>query len=182
MSLAADVLPVAVDEAALRETLDFVGKRYRGYLLDSGFRYDMVDAILAERGYDPYLAYRTLQDFVPWVQKEGWSELLDTFARCVRITRDQPVVYAYEARYLSEPAAQALLGALAAATERVRANPEIDGLFGALTDLKPHIRAFFDAVLVMAEDAEVRKSRLGLLQAIGALGNGIVDLTLMEGF
>ncbi len=182
MSLAADLLPVPANQDALREVLDFVGKRYRGYLLDSGFRFDMVDAILAERGYDPYLAYRTLQDFVPWLQKEGWSELLDTFARCVRITRDQPVIYTYEAQYLPEPVAQALLRALESATERVKANPEIDGLFGALVALKPYIRSFFDELLVMAPEPEVRKSRLGLLQAIGALPNGIVDLTLMEGF
>ncbi len=34
----------------------------------------------------------------------------------------------------------------------------------------------------MVEDAEVRDTRLGVLQAISALSEGIVDLTLLEGF
>ena len=75
-----------------------------------------------------------------------------------------------------------LTKALEEATAHVRANPEIDGLFAALLELKPVIRGFFDALLVMAEDPAVRKSRLGLLQTVSALANGIVDLTLMEGF
>jgi len=58
----------------------------------------------------------------------------------------------------------------------------VDALFEALVRLRPAITAFFDQVLVMAEDPAVRNNRLGLLQAIGALSEGIVDLTQMEGF
>jgi len=182
MSLAAELLPVQAGEEALRETLDYVLKRYRGYLLESGFRYDLVDAVLAERGYDPYLAYRTLQEFLPWVAREDWGELLDTYARCVRITRDQPVIYPIEEQYLMEPAAVALLQAYRAAAAQIGPTSSADDLCRALLALKPFIRTFFDQILVMTEDPAVRQSRLGLLQAIGALTHGIVDLTVMEGF
>ena len=182
LSLAAEGLPVAADEEVLREVMDFVTKRYRGYLLDSGFRYDMVDAVLAERGYDPYLAYRTLQAFEPWVRRADWAELLDTYARCVRITRDQEAIYAPEAQYLTEPAARALYEAYQAVAKRVNPESSVDELFRALEELKPLIRRFFDEILVMTEDPELRKSRLGLLQGISALTEGIVDLTVMEGF
>ena len=105
LSLAADLLPVPANDEALKEALDYINKRYRGYLLDGGFRFDMVDAVLAERSYDPYLAYSTLQAFGPWVQRTDWAELLDTYARCVRITRDQTVIYAADEARLTEPAA-----------------------------------------------------------------------------
>ncbi len=182
LSLTAEQLPVEVGEDVLREVLDFIDRRYRVYLIDSGFRYDMVDAVLAERGYDPYLAYRTLESFVPWVEREDWSELLDTYARCVRITRDQPTIYAVERERLIEPAAIALYDAYCSVVGRVRKENTIDALFQALIEIKPAIRRFFDEVLVMAEDQELRQNRLGLLQAISALSEGIVDLTLMEGF
>jgi glycyl-tRNA synthetase beta subunit len=48
--------------------------------------------------------------------------------------------------------------------------------------LIPAITAFFDKVLVMAEDQAVRENRLGLLQSIAALSNGIADLSKLEGF
>ena len=54
----------------------------------------------------------------------------------------------------------------------------IDGLFGAI----PVIEEFFDKVLVMAEDPAVRGNRLGLLQQIAGLANGIADLSRLEGF
>jgi len=182
LSLTAAQMPVPVSEDTLREVLDFVDRRYRGYLIDSGFRYDMVDAVLAERGYDPYLAYRTLEQFSPWVEREDWEELLDAYARCVRITRDQPTTYAVERERFVEPAAVALYDAYQQALAQVRQANTIDALFNALAEIKPYIKKFFDAVLVMAKEPELRENRLGLLQAISALPEGIVDLTQMEGF
>ena len=180
--LAAEQLPVRVEEATLRDVLDFVNKRFRGYLLDSGFRYDRVDAVLAERGYDPWLAYRTLRELMPWVERPHWGEILDNFARCVRITRDQQVIYSMDPRLLNEPTAQALYQAYQRVAGRVNSSSMPDEFLGALLELKPFIEQFFVDILVMAEDQAVRQSRLGLLQAISALPTGIVDLRVMEGF
>ena len=182
LSLTAELLPVETDEGVLRDILEFVTRRYRGYLLDEGFRYDVVDAVLTERGYDPYLAHQTLEAFVPWVARQDWTEILDTFARCVRITRDQEAVYGVDELLLTESASRALYGAYGEAATEVRSKSTIDALFHALVELMPSIRRFFDDVLVMAEDVDIRHNRLGLLQAISALPDGIVDLTVMEGF
>jgi len=46
----------------------------------------------------------------------------------------------------------------------------------------PAIDRFFDEVLVMHDDPALRQSRLGLLQDIWALSQGIVDVTRLEGF
>jgi glycyl-tRNA synthetase beta subunit len=48
--------------------------------------------------------------------------------------------------------------------------------------LIPSITAFFDKVLVMAEDKAVKENRLGLLQRIAALSIGVADLSKLEGF
>lgn len=44
------------------------------------------------------------------------------------------------------------------------------------------INTFFDEVLVMTEDDELRTNRLALLQRIVALADGVADMSKLEGF
>ena len=46
----------------------------------------------------------------------------------------------------------------------------------------PAVNRFFDKVLVMAEDDALQRNRLGLLQRIAALADGVADLSRLEGF
>jgi glycyl-tRNA synthetase beta subunit len=46
----------------------------------------------------------------------------------------------------------------------------------------PVINTFFEKVMVMADDARLRKNRLGLLQRISVLATGVADLNQLEGF
>ncbi len=182
LSLAAEGLPVSVDDRVLEEVEEYILRRYRGYLTGEGFRYDMVDAVLNERGHDPYLAYRSLQEFAPWVAREDWQELLDSYSRCVRITRDLEETFSVDPDRLVEAPSRDLYRAYERASARLEEDDSVDAFFSVLEDLQPFIREFFDQVLVMTDDVELRQNRLGLLQAIGALAHGIVDLTVMEGF
>ena len=58
----------------------------------------------------------------------------------------------------------------------------MDDLLNAFEPIIPQVNRFFDEVLVMAEDAQVRNNRLGLLQRIAALATGVVELSFLEGF
>jgi len=119
---------------------------------------------------------------VRWLEREDWGPLLDAYARCVRITRGEPTVHAVDPALLGEPAAMALYEAYRREAPAVAQAGTVDALMEALVRLEPAITNFFDQVLVMAEDTAVRNARLGLLQAIGSLPEGIVDLTVLEGF
>ena len=179
---AAALLPVAADEAALAETLAFIVQRLRVWLLDQPFRYDLVDAVLAERGHDPYLAYQTVQEFVPWVLRDDWMSLLNAYSRCVRIVRGFETKFELRPDQFVEPSTQRLYQAHLASQEQVGPRSSIDQLFIAFQPMIEPITAFFDDVLVMAEDEALRENRLALLQHIAALTEGIVDLTGVEGF
>ena len=62
-------------------------------------------------------------------------------------------------------------------------NPgSVDDLLNSFLPMIPAVNKFFDAVLVMAEDQEVRKNRLGLLQRISSLARGVADFSTLEGF
>ncbi len=58
----------------------------------------------------------------------------------------------------------------------------MDDLLNAFLPMIPAVNRFFDEVLVMAEDEQVRSNRLGLLQRIANLTKGVVDLSYLEGF
>ena len=58
----------------------------------------------------------------------------------------------------------------------------MDDFLTAFLPMIPAVNVFFDQVLVMAEDPKLRENRLGLLQRIVSLAEGIVDLSKMEGF
>jgi glycyl-tRNA synthetase len=182
LSLAAERLPIEVTEEALRDVTDFITRRFQGYLRDLGYRYDLVDAVLAELSYDPYAALQALQTLAPRAEAGDWDALLDAYARCVRITRDQPARYAVDRRALTLEAELALYEAQAQASARLAAQPDMAMLLAMLDGLVPVITRFFEDVLVMDKDEALRRNRLGLLQSISALTEGIVDLSLVEGF
>jgi glycyl-tRNA synthetase len=179
---AAALLPGTADEDAQAEALAFIVQRLRVWLLDQGFRYDLVDAVLAERGHDPYLAYQTVQELAPWIERDDWTELLNAYARCVRIVRDFETEFELRPDQFVESSTRQLHQAYLACREQVDRESSINTLFTAFQPMVAPITAFFDDVLVMAEDETLRENRLALLQRIAALTDGIVDLTKVEGF
>ena len=58
----------------------------------------------------------------------------------------------------------------------------MDELLTSIEKLIPTITAFFDKVLVMADDPAVRENRLALVGQIASLSAGIADLSKLEGF
>ena len=182
ISSAAEQLPVDADEDVLRSVQDYIVRRLEGYLRDAGYPYDAVQAVLAEQGDDPNAAREALDALIPWLGREDWDALLDSYARCIRITRDLPSRLAVDAGRINEEATHALYQAYLRAQSRVSANPVVEEFMNGLLELAPVISRFFDEVLVMTEDLEVRRNRLALLQGIGSLADGIIDLSQMEGF
>ena len=76
-----------------------------------------------------------------------------------------------------------LRDAVAAACLAVgRAPGSVDDFLNAFVPMIPAVNEFFDKVLVMAEDKALQENRLGLLQRIAALADGIADLSKLEGF
>jgi glycyl-tRNA synthetase len=182
LAAAAALMPVPVPEQVLDAVSAFAAERLRSWLRDKGFRYDVVDAVLAERGDNPYSAYRTVAQLAVWVKRDDWMDLLNAYGRCIRIVRDQPERFIFRAGLDPEPSTTALAEAVATARAQVTPQSDVDRLLTALRPVIPAINRFFDDVLVMHEDRALRENRLGLLQDIWELSRGIVDVTRLEGF
>jgi glycyl-tRNA synthetase beta chain len=80
----------------------------------------------------------------------------------------------------AEPAERALHEALAAVAPRSEAAfaaGDYTGSLQALAALKAPVDAFFDQVMVNADDAKLRANRLALLAALHAAMNRVADLS-----
>jgi glycyl-tRNA synthetase beta subunit len=82
----------------------------------------------------------------------------------------------------AEKAEEALFKALEKAAAASRREGSVDDFLNAFVPMIPAVNEFFDKVLVMADDKALKENRLGLLQRIAALSNGVADLSKLEGF
>lgn len=176
--------PIPVTDEVLAQVGDFLTGRLRVVLLDLGFRYDVVDSVLAAQSNDPAGAKIAAEQLAAWVARPDWSTLLPAFARCVRILRSTPAEAALattvNASLLTDPAEKDLYTALQVTAAEAPAS--IDDFLTRLVALVPAINLFFDKVLVMAEDANLRRNRLALVARIASLSAGLADLSKLEGF
>ena len=179
---AASLQPVTVTDEIQVQVLEFITGRLRVVLMDMGFRYDAVEAILAVQSENPAGAAQAVRQLTAWIDRPDWNILLPGYARCVRITRDQEQKFTVRPEAFIEPAEKDLFSALEKAEKRERASGSVDDFLNAFVPMLPAVNQFFDKVLVMTDDRPVRENRLGLLQRIGSLADGIADLSKLEGF
>jgi len=179
---AAALEPVPLSDEVRAQVLEFITGRLRVVLLDRGDRYDIVDAILAAQAGNPAGAGRAVKQLSAWVGRKDWNTLLPGYARCVRITRDQKERFKVDPKSFVEEAEKKLFAALDAAEKRDRKAGSVDDFLNAFVPMLPAVNEFFDKVLVMAEDKKVQQNRLGLLQHIAALADGVADMSKLEGF
>jgi glycyl-tRNA synthetase len=182
LALVREALPVQVSDQAFKDVATFVTGRLRVWLRDKGYRYDVVEAVLAQRGDNPFLAYQTVEALARWVVRPDWLPILNTYGRCLRIVRDQRERFALRPEALVDPSEQRLYQAYEACARQVSRSSAIEELLTAFLPMLDAINLFFDKVLVMDPDPAVRQNRLALLQHISGLTDGIVDLTQLEGF
>jgi glycyl-tRNA synthetase len=179
---AAGLQPIEVTTQVQDQVLEFITGRLSVVLKDLGGRYDVVDAVLAEQSEDPAGAAAAVRQLQAWVARLDWDSILPAFARCVRITRDQKEAFALDEKAFVEKEEKVLFQALQKAEKSREAPGSVDNFLNAFLPMIPAVNAFFDKVLVMAEDPVLRRNRLGLLQRIAALAKGAADLSRLEGF
>ncbi|MCJ7511570.1 MAG: glycine--tRNA ligase subunit beta [Anaerolineales bacterium] len=181
LELAGQGMPVTVSDGVRRDCLGFIAGRQES-LFGEGRPYDVVAAVLAAQGHNPASALQAIERLAEAVRQGNWPLKLQAYARCVRIVRGEVEQHLVDAGLLREPAEAALLKAVEQAEAQPRPTGSVDDFLCAFDPLVPVITRFFDEVLVMAEEPGLRKARLGLLQHVAALADGVADLSRLEGF
>lgn len=184
LDMAAELMPVEVSADVLASTAQFISRRLTGVLREEhGLPHDVVSAVLAEQGDNPWALLRTARELADAVSRPNWETVLNAYARCVRIVRAIDEDYSLNRDLLSEPAEQKLFDAYQAVASDASKTSSLNAVIATIQDeLVAPINVFFDDVLVMVEDDAVKKNRLALMQAIRDLTKGYADFSLLEGF
>lgn len=183
IKIAAAQQPIELAEAKQAQLLDFFKVRLDGWLEDeSGAPRDIINAVLVEQAHNPYRAMQGIVQLQEWVAHDNWEHILDNFARCVRISRGEKMQHRIEPAALTEAQETTLYEAYLDVAAGLDANSNVDAFLSAFEPIVPSIVAFFDTVMVNADDEKLRSNRLGLMQAISKLQKGRADLSELVGF
>ncbi|GAA1805874.1 glycine--tRNA ligase [Luedemannella flava] len=164
--------PVAVAEGTVDAVVEFVTRRLEQQLLDEGHPVDRVRAVLVHAAR-PSTADRVLAQLNETADSSDFRRLAAALQRARRIATSGA---AYEPGVLTEPAERRLHETVVTAAARLPADAGIAELVEVDADELPAaVDAFFDDILVMADDPAVRARRLGLVGAVAALGDGVLD-------
>ena len=161
--------------------LDFFYDRLAGGLREQGYNAQEVDAVLALRPARLGDVARRLQAVRAFVGLPEAPALAAANKRVANILKKAVVADAQVSEaLLQEDAERALHAALKATV------PQADAQFAAgdytaslrtLASLRSVVDAFFDGVMVNAEQADLRLNRLGLLRMLHAAMNRVADLS-----
>jgi len=179
-------LPVAA--TVVREVYDYAFERLRTHYLEAGagFSAEMFDAVLDRRPASPLDFDARLRALGAFLALPDAAALTGANKRIANILRKSGGGAAGTLRpELFEGAEErALADAIAVLTPRVEARLAERDYAAALRELatlRPAVDAFFDRVMVMAEDAAVRANRLLLLASMQRLFLEIADLSRLPG-
>jgi glycyl-tRNA synthetase beta chain len=162
----------------------FVLERLSGYLKDHGFSTLQVEAVLSQNPGRLHLVPQQLEAVKAFQALPEAESLAAANKRVVNILRQAAAkgesLDGAERGALREPAELALSAALE--TTRGNALPMLErgdytGYLKSFAVLKKPVDAFFDSVMVMVDDAGLRRSRLALLHDLREAMNRVADIS-----
>jgi glycyl-tRNA synthetase beta chain len=170
------------------EIYEYIMERLRAYYVEGGHGVttEMFDAVLARRPASPLdfdARLRALADFLSLPDAASLAAANKRIANILR-KAEQDVPARVDPSLLQHTAERRLaseLEGLRESVESLLAERRYEGALRQLATLRPHVDAFFDGVMVMAENPAVRANRLALLAALARLFTETADLSRLPG-
>jgi glycyl-tRNA synthetase beta chain len=163
-----------------KEVLEFFRVRYQNFLLDKGYPFDVVEAVLSI-SFDELLDAQGRIDALKRAREwKDFESIVIGSKRAMNILKGSPPKKEIDPSLFSEPAEQNLYQSFLKSKERIGLHLNKRDYSSALlemTQMKRPIDEFFDQVMVMVEDEVIRNNRLALLDEIGRLFLKIADFS-----
>jgi glycyl-tRNA synthetase beta chain len=179
---------VMTEESVVVDVYDYLFERLRSIYLESGtgITADMFDAVLALRPTSPLDFDSRLRALSEFLKMPAAAALASANKRSANILKKAAGSFSDIVRddLLENNEERQLSRELAAVTPRVEAKVVARDYAAALTiaaELRPAVDAFFEQVMVMAEDPAVRANRLCLLANLRQLFLAVADLSRLPG-
>lgn len=163
------------------DVMEFIKLRLKNMLSEMGIRYDVVDAVLADkRNDDIYDIYLRAQALNAYVETPEAADMVQAATRVSNLAGKAAEVYEIKAELFVTEEEKELMTALTLVDEKtlplaIRHN--YADYLNNLAPLVPVINKFFDGVMVMDKDEAIKNNRLALIQKAESLFNGVGDLS-----
>lgn len=186
LTFAAQQLSAKVDTSnSATQVFEFMMDRLRGYYAEKGYAQSNVTAVLALDPTDPYDIHQRLLAVSKFASMPQATDLASANKRISNILRKADIVSAnpVDQSKLLEPAEITLIAALdslQAKADREFQEKKYAEHLSTLSTLKDSINVFFDEVMVMADDPEIKENRLALLFKIRQQFSQVADISLLS--
>lgn len=182
---------VGEDTHTSTDLLSFFADRLKVYLRDQGARHDLIDAVFSLGGQDDIaLIVKRVEALTEFLDTDDGANLLAGVKRASNILaieeKKDKTQYSGEpdGALLKEPAERALDAAIAKVKFDTKAAIDVENFSGAmraLSELRAPVDAFFDKVIVNADDKALRENRLKMLSEIRAATQAVADFSKIAG-
>jgi glycyl-tRNA synthetase beta chain len=166
---------------------DFIYERLRGYLREAGHEARAIEAVLCMRPATLARVPHQLDAVRAFIELPEAGSLAAANKRVANILRKAEAsgeaFGSNDATALKEPAELQLHAALTQAARQARPlyeGGDYTGYLKTFAVLKAPVDAFFDSVMVMTDDASLRRERLALLRDLRTEMNRIADLSQLS--
>lgn len=165
------------------QIMEFFKQRLRNLLMDQGIRYDVIDAVFADKRNDDMvdLAVRC-KALAAYVEAGNADPLVQVSVRVSNLCKKIEKEVAISGALFKDESENKLHEVVAAVSKEII--PEIV-LYDYAAVLKAGekviepVNAFFDNVMVMDEDENVKNNRLAMLEEVRGIVNAVGDLSLL---
>lgn len=167
------------------DMLAYINERMRGYLIDTGFAADAIDAVLAKEKHRPLDIVSRLQALQQFRVTDAAISLAAASKRIGNILKkiETPVPPSAQKSLLKEEAEIKLyerLSDVSTVIEEKLADQDYAAAMNLSASLRDDVDAFFEQVMVMDENQSLRDNRLALLQQVNALCCGTAELSMLK--
>ncbi len=153
-------------EEVIQNVRDFFFGRIKTMLQEEGIRYDIIDAVLIP-GSEIQDIFAKAIELNQWFNEER-SKFVDAYNRINNLTKNVDFTEVNE-ELLKEDEEKNLYNKFIEINEKFNdslSSENYKEAMNVLNELVPSIDAFFDNVMVMAEDEKIRQNRLALINSI----------------
>ncbi|GEK14927.1 glycine--tRNA ligase subunit beta [Aliivibrio fischeri] len=173
------------NENVATDVIDFMLGRFRAWYQDEGFSVDIIQAVLARRPTKPADFDKRVKAVSHFRELDAAESLAAANKRVGNILAkfDGELAQEIDLALLQEDAEKALaekVEILAEALEPVFAAGNYQEALSRLAELREPVDAFFDNVMVMADDEALKTNRLTLLNKLRNLFLDIADISLLQ--
>ncbi len=176
-------------EEALERMVEFISLRLKNHFVSQGYETLFVDAVLHAGAENLPDAAARLAALDAFSRTEGFGQAVLTFKRAANIIRKQGedagsvLSGGVDAALLQDEAEKALYATLQTLKPRFESlwqAGDFAALFGLLEELRPDVDGFFEQVMVMCDDADVRANRLNLLYSLVSELGRLADFSALQ--